>query len=226
MTPRVDMVAVHIDSIYDQVLEVFKEERFSRLPVYGEDADDIIGTINFKDFILESDKDNFKLEAPLMRIPYFTMEYQSTSALFAHMKSKGATIAIVKDEFGGTAGLCTLEDLIETIVGEIFDEDDQEDKEIKEQEIAPTGNPDEYLIAGTVRLEDFNEFFGKDLQSEDYDTVAGYIMGLFEYIPGEGESMEYDTMTFTVESLERNIIASLRAKIEMPPDQEEEDEQE
>ncbi|MCL2620838.1 MAG: hemolysin family protein [Defluviitaleaceae bacterium] len=226
MTPRVDMVAVHIDSTYDQVLEIFKEERFSRLPVYGEDTDDIIGTINFKDFILESDKDNFKLEAPLMRIPYFAMEYQSTSALFAHMKSKGATIAIVKDEFGGTAGLCTLEDLIETIVGDIFDEDDQEDKEIKEQEIAPTGNPDEYLIAGTVRLEDFNEFFGKDLQSEDYDTVAGYIMGLFEYIPGEGESMEYGGMTFTVESLERNIIASLLAKIEMPPDQEEEDEQE
>lgn len=226
MTPRVDMVAVHIDSSYDQVLEVFKEERFSRLPVYGEDTDDIIGTINFKDFILESDKDNFKLEAPLMRIPYFAMEYQSTSALFAHMKSKGATIAIVKDEFGGTAGLCTLEDLIETIVGDIFDEDDQEDKEIKEQEIAPTNNPDEYLITGTVRLEDFNEFFGKDLQSEDYDTVAGYIMGLFEYIPEEGEAMEYNGMTFTVESLERNIIASLRAKIQMPIDKEEEDEQE
>ncbi|MCL2235791.1 MAG: hemolysin family protein [Defluviitaleaceae bacterium] len=226
MTPRVDMVAISIDSTYEQILEVFKEERFSRLPVFGEDSDDIVGTINFKDFILEGDKNNFKLEAPLMRVPYFAMEYQSTSALFSHMKSVGATIAIIKDEFGGTAGLCTLEDLIETIVGDIFDEDDQEDKEEKEKEIAPTSNPDEYLITGTVRLEDFNEFFGRVLQSSDYDTVAGYVMGLFEYIPEEGESIEYQGMTFTVETLERNIIASLRAKIEMPEEPEEEDEQE
>lgn len=225
MTPRVDMVAVHINSNYNQVLEVFKEERFSRLPVYDEDVDDIKGTINFKDFILESDRENFKLE-DFMRIPFIAMEYHTLSSLFARMKHEGATIAIIKDEFGGTQGLCTIEDLVETIVGDIFDEDDQEEQQTKKTEIAPTGNQDEYIIAGTVRLDDFNKFFERELTSEDYDTVAGYVMGLRDYIPEEGEVIEYNDMSFTVETLERGIIASLRAKIPAPAtDEEEEDAQ-
>jgi putative hemolysin len=218
MTPRVDIVAVDIHEDYEYVLEVFETEKFSRLPVYEDNIDNIVGILNFRDFILNLVAKNEYNIKELMRAPFFSPEYQTTAKLFAQMKSAGVSLAIILDEYGGTSGLLTIEDLVETIMGEIFDEYDEEDKESKDNEIACLVPGSEYLVQGGVKIEDFNELLEEALEiplhSEDYETMAGYVLGLFGYIPTEGEEIADGNIAFSVESVERNRINSLRIKID------------
>ena len=209
MIPRRDIVAISADATYDEVLEVFRHERFSRLPIFQENLDDIIGVLNFKDLMFaEIDIEDFE-PARYMRDSFLSYEQQSTQKLFANMRAAGASLAIVLDEYGGCAGLVTLEDLVETIMGEIFDEHDDE----ADSGISIIVPDEEFEVVGSLRIDEFNKRLDTNLVSDDYDTVAGYVIGLFGYIPTPGEQFAQDDLTFTVEEVGKNRIQILKVKI-------------
>ena len=188
---------------------------YTRMPVYEENTDNVIGILNIKDLILIGRKDNFRVR-DYMREAYYTYEFKKTSELFLDMKNNSVPMAIVLDEYGATAGLVTLEDLIEEIVGEIRDEYDADElndiQKISERE---------YSIDASIRLDDLNDALELDLQSEDYDSLGGLIIGLLERLPEAGETVQDDTYTFTVESIDKNRIERIRLLL---PEEEEETE--
>ena len=170
MLPRVDMVMVSVESSYGEILKIFREERYTRIPVYEESPDNVIGILNVKDFLLIENKENFSVKEHL-REPLYTYEYKKTSSLMVDMRKTGANIVIVLDEYGTTVGLITLEDMLEEIVGEIRDEfDADEDEGITK--ISET----EYLIDGSTNLDDVNDRIGLELSSEEYESIGGIIM--------------------------------------------------
>lgn len=182
MVQRIDMTFVHIDSNYDEILEIFREDKFTRLPVYEESIDDVVGILNIKDLLL-CDREQFSLRE-IMREPYFTYEHKNTAELLIEMRQSSINIAIVLDDYGTTAGLITLEDLIEEIVGEIRDEYD-EDEEDPIQKISDR----EYLVKGSMNLEDFSNVLHLHLESDDYDSIGGYMIGLLDHLPKLRESL-------------------------------------
>ena len=202
MTPRTDMIAVEDTATYDEIVALFKEERFSRLPVYHESIDDIIGILRLKDIVF-IDESTFSVEK-YMREPYFTYESKIISELFSEMRTKRIPVAIILDEYGGTSGLVTLEDMIEEIVGDISDEYDEEDDDIT------VVKEDEYIVDGSTRLEDLNEMIGTNLESEDFDTIGGYVIGVIGRFPDEGEEVETDGIKIKVEKSDKNRIDELR----------------
>ena len=207
MTPRTDITAIPHTASYADVMEVFESERFSRLPVYEEDLDHIIGVVNFKDFMFEAEDDEDFDVAQYIREPFYAYETQSAQKLLSNMRKDGAALAVVNDEYGGCAGLITIEDLVERIMGDIFDEHDEID-----DEFICIADGKEYEVQGGARIDDFNKYFETKLSSDDYDTMAGYVMGLFGYIPKQGEEISYKNITFTVEEIEKNRIESLKIK--------------
>lgn len=202
MTPRTDMIAVEDTATYDEIVALFKEERFSRLPVYHESIDDIIGILHLKDIVF-IDESTFSVEK-YMREPYFTYESKIISELFSEMRTKRIPVAIILDEYGGTSGLVTLEDMIEEIVGDISDEYDEEDDDIT------VVKEDEYIVDGSTKLEDLNEMIGTNLESEDFDTIGGYVIGVIGRFPDEGEEVETDGIKIKVEKSDKNRIDELR----------------
>ena len=202
MTPRTDMIAIEDAATYDEIVALFKEERFSRLPVYHESIDDIIGILHLKDIVF-IDESTFSVEK-YMREPYFTYESKIISELFSEMRTKRIPVAIILDEYGGTSGLVTLEDIIEEIVGDISDEYDEEDDDIT------VVKEDEYIVDGSTRLEDLNEMIGTNLESEDFDTIGGYVIGVIGRFPDEGEEVETDGIKIKVEKSDKNRIDELR----------------
>ena len=204
MTPRTDMIAIPYNASYEEIDEVFQKEYFSRMPVYKENFDEIIGILHFKDFIYSTAKgSDFKLE-DVMRKPFFTYELKSTKELFQQMKKASIYVAIILDEYGGTAGIVTLEDLIEEIVGEINDEYDEEEIEI--EKIAT----DEYLVDGATKIEDINRVLGTEIYSDSFDSIGGYVMGLIGHIPDNGHTIEGDNIKFIVEKTHKNKIEQIR----------------
>lgn len=182
MVPRIDMTFAQVDSTYEELLEIYREDHFTRIPVYEESTDDVIGILNVKDLLL-CDKEHFSLRQ-LMREPYFTYEYKNTAELLIEMRSSSINIAIVLDEYGATAGLITLEDLIEEIVGEIRDEyDDDEEDPIQQL------SDHEYLVEGSMNLTDFSDYLDLNLESDDYDSIGGYMIGLLDHLPKIRESV-------------------------------------
>jgi putative hemolysin len=204
MIARTDITAVENDSTYDEIYEIFKEEGFTRLPIYEDSMDNIIGVINFRDFILNvTDKERMDL-TNILREVYFTYESKPTAELFKIMRSKRYSIAIVLDEYGGTSGLITVEDLVEEIVGDIDDEYDEPKDEIfcvKE---------DEYVLDGSVRLDDVNDMIGTHLESEDFDTIGGYIIGLLGRFPDSNEIVESGGNRYIIEDVDKNRITKIR----------------
>lgn len=204
MTPRMDMVAIEVHSSYDEIIDVFKEERFSRLPVYKERMDNIVGVLYLKDiFFFNDDKDAFDI-TKCMRKSYFTFEFKLITQLFSEMRKKRVPIAIVLDEYGGTAGIVTIEDLVEEIVGDIHDEYDEQYNEIE------VVKEDEYIIYGTARIDLVNEMIGISIETEDFESIGGFVIGLFGRLPKEGESIEYTNIKFIVEIVNKNRIERLR----------------
>ncbi len=204
MTPRTDMVMVEKSTEFKEIVDIFKSERFSRIPVYDETPDNIIGLLNVKDLIFYEPLQNaFKIE-DFIREPYFTYEFKMTSELFAEMRSKRAAIAIVLDEYGGTAGMVTLEDLVEEIVGDIQDEYD--DHEVSIEVI----QEDEYIVDGSTKIDVVNEMLGLRIETEDFDSIGGFIIGEFGRLPEVGERIEHANVEFVVESIEKNRIEKLR----------------
>ena len=218
MTPRTDIFALPLDANYHTVLSGFKERHFSRAPIYENDMDHIVGFLHFKDFIFsDMDEKNFDIHK-LLRPPFFSYESKLTSELFAEMRTEGISMAIILDEYGGTAGLVTVQDLVEEIVGDISDEyDDGEEEFIRLTE-------DEYSVDGAMRLDDFNEMTNSNLESDEYESIAGYVIELLGAIPDAGAELECrpdeelpgQSIKFIIEEMDKNRIARLRVVINRP----------
>lgn len=201
MVPRVDMVSVNLEDSYETITSVFKTEKFTRLPVYENDRDNIVGIINIKDFLFCDDKENFRA-SDIMYEPYFTYEYKKTAELMVEMREKSISLTIVLDEYGAAIGMVTLEDLLEELVGEIRDEYDEDEKDL----IQSLGNM-EYLIEGSMKLDDVNDALGLKLESEDYDSIGGYIIGQLDHLPTQGEMVQTeDGLILKVEEMDKNRI--------------------
>ena len=202
MTPRTDMICVEDNITYDEIVSIFKEERFSRLPVYHESVDNIVGILYVKDIIF-IDVEHFKT-TDYMREPFFNYERKPISELFSEMRNNRIPAAIVLDEYGGTSGLVTLEDMVEEIVGDIADEYDEQEEEIE------VIKEDEFVVDGSTRLEDVNEMIGLHLESEDFDTIGGYVIGILGSLPDGGEEVEENGIKIVVEEVDKNRIEKLR----------------
>ena len=207
MVPRIDMTFANIDCTYDELIDIFKEDKFTRLPVYQDTTDKVVGIVNMKDLLLYKDTSHFSIR-DIMREPYFTYEHKNTAELFMEMRKSSISLAIVLDEYGATAGLITLEDLLEEIVGEIRDEydTDEEDPIIQLSER-------EYLVLGSTNLEDLSEKLDLNFQSDDYDTIGGYLIGLLDHLPEKNEIIiTDDDVLLRVEQMDKNRIEKIYIK--------------
>lgn len=214
MVPRTDMIFGSVDMSYEELVETFSIYKYTRIPIYRDSRDNVVGILNLKDlFFNVNDPDEFVINE-IMREPYFTYEYKGTFELFHEMKTNSISIAIVLDEYGETAGLVTIEDLIEEIVGEIRDEYD-EDEEDAIQIISET----EFLIDGNTNVDEINDALGTDLEPVEYENIAGHMIYLFDHIPEEGETVTEQNVILTVDTIVKNRID--RVKLEILPENEE-----
>ena len=208
MIPRIDMTFAKIDTSYEELIAIFREDKFTRFPVYEDNTDNVIGIVNIKDLLLCEDKQNFSVKE-LMREPYFTYEQKNTSELFLEMQKNSINIAIVLDEYGVTAGMITLEDLLEEIVGEIRDEYDTDE----EDPIVKAGER-EYYIQGSMNLEDLCDKLHLPFQSEDYDTIGGYLIGLLDHVPEKNEIIiTEEDILLQVFQMDKNRIEKIYMKL-------------
>ncbi len=204
MVPRPDMTTAPVDAAMDDVLDQILQKGYSRIPVYGGSIDEIEGVIYAKDLLrhLHAGKGDVQLEK-IMRPAFFVPETKRVSDLLREMQKRQIHIAIVLDEYGSTAGLITIEDLIEEIVGEIADEYDQE-----EPEVVPLAEGS-YRVDGRMAVDDLNELLDAQLPNEEWDTVAGLMYGLLGAVPTQGERVAYEDMTFTAERVQGRRIAKV-----------------
>ena len=215
MIPRIDMCMINVDATYDELLEIFKENQYTRLPVYQDTTDNVIGIINIKDLILYRNEDNFDIR-DYLRDVYYTYEYKKLAELMAEMRKDSVNISIVLDEYGAAVGLITIEDLLEEIVGDIRDEYDS-DEEDNLKEIAPN----EYLVDGQTKLDDVNDALNLSLTSEDYDSIGGYIIGSLDRLPTTGDTVETDNVTLVVDLMDKNRIDKVHIYIKSESDESE-----
>lgn len=222
MVPKMDVGFVDEKTTYDELFECYKENRHTRMPVYSENRDNIIGIINVKDlFFYQGSKEQFQIK-DILRDAFFTYEYKKISELFFDMKKDSIPMAVVLDEYGATAGILTIEDLIEEIVGEIRDEyDENEEEEITKIDEST------YTLLGIAKLDDIDEQLGIHLESEDYDSISGHIVHLLDHFPQTGESVSDIFGTYTVLEAEGNRIDKVKLQLfpretwEHPEDEEE-----
>ncbi|KLE14834.1 hemolysin [Clostridium sp. C8] len=204
MVQRVDVVAVDINSTYDEVINVIKTEQFSRIPVYNQNIDDVIGVLNVKDLIIAAQsKENFKV-SDYMREPYYTFEFKKITELFNEMKKNRNHMAVVLDEYGGNVGIVTIEDLIEEVVGEIEDEYDDENSDIV------VVKEDEYIVDGSARLDHIGDLIGVAMESEEFDSVGGLVIGELGRFPEQLEEVKLNNIRFVVEEVDKNRIKKVR----------------
>nr|WP_330382148.1 hemolysin family protein [Mediterraneibacter massiliensis] len=219
MIPRVQIIFADVNSTYKELIEIFRENKFTRLPIYEETTDNVIGTINMKDLLLfDSDKlDSFHVR-DILREAYFTYEYKNISELLVEMRDASFNIAIVLDEYGETAGLITLEDILEEIVGEIHDEYDE-----NEEDFIKKINDREYIIEGSVSLDDVNDELDLNLESEDYDSLGGFIIEHLDRLPELGDKVTTQNgLRLIVEKLDKNRVESVH--VYLPEEMQEENE--
>lgn len=208
MIPRIDMTFVKSDISYDGLIEIFREDKFTRFPVYEDSTDNVIGIFNMKDLLLCEDKTHFNVHS-LMRKPYFTYEQKNTSELFLEMQKNSINIAIVLDEYGVTAGMIALEDLLEEIVGEIRDEYDADEEDPLVQI-----NEREYYIQGSMNLDDLCDKLDLPFHSSDYDTIGGYLIGLLDHLPEKNEIIITDEdILLQVDQMDKNRIEKIYMKL-------------
>ena len=209
MTHRTDIVALPVEAGLEQVLHVVNTEKFSRIPVYEDNLDNIVGMFYPKDLFQflsdESNRDNFSLRQ-IIRTPYFVATSKPTDQLFREMQRRKTHIAVIIDEYGGTAGLVTIEDLLEEIVGNIFDEYDEEEKEFEKID------DNTYLISGVADLDDVQELLGVELPVDDYETLSGFVIGQLGRIPGRKDkpSIEYEGLIMKVEEVEEKRVSKVK----------------
>ena len=204
MIPRIDMASISEDAGYEEVMALFKECMYTRIPVFREDKDNIIGLINIKDFILLEGHDDFSIKN-IMRQAYYTYEFKKTADLLMEMREKRVNVSFVLNEYGATVGMITLEDLLEEIVGEIRDEYDEDEEELI-QEVAQRT----YLVEGSMKLSDINDELGTELASEDYDSIAGLMIEHLDRLPEDEESITTpDGILLQVKGINQNRIVKV-----------------
>lgn len=204
MVQRMDIKAVSVDDSYDEVLQTFKKEKFSRLLVFEETIDNIVGVLYAKDiFFADKEKKSFKLKE-YIRPPFNTFEFIKISDFFKQMQTNRVHMATVLDEYGGVAGIITMEDIVESIFGDINDEYDETEEEIE------VIKEDEYVVNGGAKISDLNDLLGINLESEDFESVGGFIIGEIGRLPKTGEIIEYDNIKFIMEKVDKNRIKKIR----------------
>jgi len=212
MTHRTKIVSLPSDATYDEVMNIAIDERYTRIPVYNDTIDDIVGILHIKDLLgysLRGERSgDFSLQS-LLRPPLVVPETKKLSALFREMQKGRMQLAVVVDEYGGTAGIASIEDMLEEIVGNITDEFDEE-----EQQIVRLENGD-LLVTGDTPLRDIEDMLDIDLPDEDYDTIAGFVIHLLDRIPDETETPEvtYGNVVVTVASIEDKWISKIRIHV-------------
>ena len=205
MVPRPDMVTVSANTSSEHALDLVLEEGKSRIPVYGDDTDDILGVLYARDLLkLWDDEAGPRRARDLMRDAYFVPETKRVPDLLREMQANQVHMAIAVDEFGGTAGLVTIEDLLEELVGEIADEYDEEEPLIIQE------SDGSYLIDARLDIDELGELIGSVIPDEDWDTVAGLVLGLAGRVPAEGENFEFNRHTITVERVQGRRVAQIR----------------
>lgn len=220
MVPRIRMTSIPISSTYDEVLSTFRASMFTRIPVYDDDPDDIIGIINIKDFILVKDKEKFQIKK-ILRKAYYTYEYKKIADLMMEMREKSHNITFVMSEYGATVGMITMEDLIEEIVGEIRDEYDED-----EEELIVETEPGQFLVDAGMKLDDINDALEMEteLSSEDFDSIGGLMIEQLERLPEDNETIQLDDGTILkAQGINKNRI--LRVLITLPAKDSEEEEE-
>ncbi len=196
MVPRLDIVAIPEDATFEQVVELAMAKGYSRMPVYRDDLDHIVGIAHVKELLaVVNDRDLIRLP-DMVRKPYFVPDTMKIGRLLREFQLRKVHIAIVIDEFGAVAGLVTLEDLVEEIVGEIQDEYDEEEMEVMS---LPDGSR---KVQARMDLDDFNEFFDVEIPEGDYDTIGGFIISLLGRIPNPGEELTYESLNFKATEVE------------------------
>lgn len=211
MIPRINMVSVNVNAGYEKVFSIFKDSMYTRLPVYEEDKDNIIGLINVKDFLFTPNTDSFSVRN-ILRKAHYTYEFKKTADLMLEMREKANNVAFVLNEYGATVGMITLEDLLEEIVGEIRDEYDADEAEFIKEVAERT-----YLVEGSMKLADINDALGTNLDSEDYDSIGGIIIENLDRLPEEGEEVRLNNgILLTVTDIDQNRIQKVQMTLPEP----------
>lgn len=215
MIPRIDMTSIDIEASYDDLLSVFRESMYTRIPVYENDIDNIIGIVNVKDFLLVANQSVFRIR-DIIRDAHYTYEYKKTADLMLEMRKATTNVAFVLNEYGATVGMITLEDLLEEIVGEIRDEYDA-DEELFIQNIGER----EYLIDGNMKIDDVNNSLGTSIQSENYDSIGGIIIDLLDALPEQGEEVvTEDGIRLIAQDVNQNRIEKVHMFLPEPATEE------
>ncbi|HPC77696.1 MAG TPA: hemolysin family protein, partial [bacterium] len=207
MVPRVDIVALDVNSSFDEAIDTINMSGHSRIPVYDETIDNIVGIIYAKDLLKFFGSKNPPPLRSIMRAPYYVPETKPIDELFREMRAQKVHMAIIIDEYGGTAGLVTIEDILEELVGEIMDEYD-----INEEAMIERVALDEIIVDGRMNLEELNEILGVELPAEETDTLAGFVYDHISHIPKPGEEFEYNGVIIRVEEVRGRRITKLRIK--------------
>lgn len=214
MIPRINMVTVDAEATYDDVLKIFRESMYTRIPVYQDDNDNIVGLINIKDFILQENTTDFHIKN-IMRDAHYTYEFKKIADLMYEMREKTMNVAFVLNEYGATVGMITLEDLLEEIVGEIRDEYDED-----EEEFIQAVDDQTYLVEGSMKLDDINDALGTDLDSEDYDSIGGIIIEKLDRLPEDDEEVTLENgIKLKVSGISQNRI--IKVQMTLPKNQNE-----
>jgi CBS domain containing-hemolysin-like protein len=215
MVPRPDMITAPIESGMPQVLDLMLRHGYSRIPMYRESVDEIVGVVYAKDVLrhLHAGKENVRLES-IAREPHFVPETKKIAELLREMQQRRVHIAIVLDEYGSTAGLVTIEDLLEELVGEIADEYDREEPEMERVD------GDSFRVNGRFSIDDLNQLLDVELPHDEWDTVAGLMYGLLGAVPTQGEEVSFDNLTFTAEKVQGRRIAKVLIKKREPAEAE------
>ncbi len=207
MVPRVDIVALDVNSTFEEAIDTINMSGHSRIPIYEETIDNIVGILYAKDLLKYFGLKNPPPLKAIMRSPYYVPETKPIDELFREMRAQKIHMAIIIDEYGGTAGLVTIEDILEELVGEIMDEYD-----INEESMVKEIAPDELIVDGRMNLEELNELLGVNLPAEETDTIAGFVYDHISHIPKAGEEFEYDGVLIRVEEVRGRRITKLRIK--------------
>lgn len=220
MVPKVDMSFLNVTASYHEMLELYKENKYTRYPVYEESTDNVIGMINVKDLLIYEDKEHFD-SRNIMREVLYTHEHKKTSDIMLEMKQSSTNLAIVLDEYGVTSGMVTMEDLLEEIIGDIRDEYDED-----EETLVTQINEREFVVAGAMSLDDLNDYLELDekglrLESEDYNSIGGIIIGLLDHLPEVGEeAVTENGIRLIADSVEKNRINEVHIVLPEPEQEE------
>lgn len=208
MTPRTEVFAIDINTPIKEVMEELMEENYSRVPVYEEEIDNVIGILYMKDFMIEASKYDFESVdiRKILRTPYFVPATKSIDELFKELQTSKNHMAILINEYGGFEGIVTIEDLIEEVMGKILDEYDEGEPDIIRVD------KDTYIADGLVSIADVNDYLDTDLESEHSDTIGGFVVGLMGTIPvnGEERTIEFENMVFKIEEVKEKRIEKVK----------------